>query len=143
MANPVDKRKLKVRDKVREDTGELHDSYARMQRQGDEVQRVFDLSLLEALLAKEITANQRASVEKAKKWLEGNPSKHLHPSWSAKYAYWLRGINAFERMKASGKEMKPYVPKKPRPRGQSWEKAPRPAWMSDSTLLPKKPPGRA
>ncbi len=106
-------------------------------------QHVLDVELVAMLLTEELSAGQRRSVEQQRDWLQGNPSRPMHHLIRQKLEHWERGIRRGKKLRSMGVPAAPPSAYKRKPRAHAWAKRERPSWMSDPSLLPKRPPGRA
>jgi hypothetical protein len=78
-------------------------------------------------------------------YLEANPRKELQPVFVIAVERIERTLASILAQRARGETPKPWKPKPGKARvpiSRKWNHSPRPAWMSDPSLLPKRPPGK-
>lgn len=101
-----------------------------------------DMELVARLEKKVVTDIQRASLSRSREWMT-NTQKSLMPAIRNKYLRWEASIKRHER---NGTEWVPdpnFIPKRQRATVIKKTQPPRPDWMDNPALLPKKPPGRS
>jgi len=108
------------------------------------LQNPVDIALIDELLREpSITDGQRRSLESNRAWLTENTHRCLARFIREKILRWQKAIARAKVMRARGIEPLPREKwKRSPPRFARSEKAERPAWMNDPSLLPKSPPGR-
>lgn len=139
-------RKRAALDKVNEDRNVEIDEFRRIEAQARGIQNDIDRAWIKSLLEwPDLFEASKGSLQSALEYLEANPNKELHPrirerfeALAAVIEMRKRGVppKAFQREKKVGK-------RRYDPALAAAVKRPLPDWMSDPSLLPKKPPGRA
>lgn len=100
-------------------------------------QNAVDLAWLQFLLQRCAHDGARAKLVRSIEWLTANPNKGLSEAFRVTFARIERTMRMVEQgLTPTSTGARPL-------RGKPWPKPERPAWMSDPSQLPKRPPGKA
>ncbi len=103
-----------------------------------EATNAVDIAWLEDLQRRSVFEAGKAKCQRSLDWLRADSQRCLIPTFRADFERMERAIKMSEQGKVvergRGRRLPHYIAR---------EKTPRPAWMDDPSLLPKKPPGKA
>lgn len=122
--------------------------YGTIQSMGNEVTLIrcrailAELLLLPPSVPEQLITNMRKGATSLESWLVANPTRDAHTKFIERMERYEHVIHTMHLRLAKGEE--PWIesknPKVFRP-VKPWDRPARPAWQTDPTALPKRPPG--